>query len=305
MAGQEITPLQAQVSHAAKLIASYQRNFAAMVPRHIRPEAFVELATAYVKRDKDLLDAAQKNPQSLILALRECGAKGHMPIKGIFSLVAFNDKNAVGGKAVVGMEEWRGVVDRIFRAGGVESVHVEVGRDNDRVLSFNRTRDVLPRHEFDEFASPAERGPLKVVYAWARLRGGGISQVVWLPRYEVHRHRAMSKTATKAGGNGGTFWGPENGEGPNTEKMWKKTALHELEGFVPTSAEYRMQAVAAESAAQGWDGIPDRPVTDPYGGDFLDGEVVDVPAGDSGAASSGQGWPEVKQPPKEASNASK
>src|SRR5204863_3066981 len=155
-------------------------------------------------------------------------------------------------------------------------------------------RDQLPRHEYDEFASPAERGPLKAVYAWARLPRGAVSQVAWLNRPEVLRHRAMSRSAGKAGG--GNFWGPEDGEGPNTEAMWKKTALHVLEGFVPTSAEYRMQLAAAEAGSRGWDGIPDQRVTPPYsGGDFLDGELVDdAPA--APASTPTTGWPPVAQP---------
>jgi recombination protein RecT len=297
-AGKAVDLRQQQLDHARNLIGSYQAHFAAVVPAHIKPGAFVELAVAYVKRDRDLLEAAQKNPASLILVLRECAALGHLPLKGTFSLVAFNDKNQPGGKAVVGMEEWRGVVERIYRAGGVESVHVETGRENDRVLRFNRTRDQLPIHDYDEFASPAERGPLKVVYAWCRMRGGGVSQVAWLPRYEVMRHRAMSKTATKAGGNGGAFWGPEEGEGPNTEAMWKKTALHVLEGLVPTSSAYREHVAVAEAAARGWPEVPDQSVTQAYGANDIDGEVVE-----------GNGWPAVpaagsgQLPPKEKADA--
>lgn len=292
--------LAVQINSVGQLIGRYRAEFTAVVPSHIRPDAFVELAFGYVKRSKDLLVAAQANPQSLIMALRECAALGHVPIKGIFSLAPFRDKNAPGGWSIVGMEEWRGVVERIFRAGAVESVHVEVGRGNDPVLSFNRTRDPLPRHEYDEFASRAERGPLKVVYAWARLRGGGISQVAWLNRAEVDRHRSMSRSAQSA--SGGNFWGPADGEGPNTEEMWRKTALHVLEGFVPTSAEYRMQLAAAEAGSRGWDGVADQRVTPPYsGGDFLDGEVVDATVAanvvsDAAVAPGDQGWPATPKP---------
>lgn len=293
-AGKALEVRQQQINHASKLIASYRGNFSVVVPRHVRPEAFVELALAYVKRDDKLLDAAQANPAALILALRECAALGHMPQRGIFALVPFRDRTAKGGWSVVGIEEWRGVVERMYRAGGVTSVHVEVGREKDPVLSFNRTRDVLPRHEYDEFAPPAERGPLKVVYAWARLIGGGVSQVVWMPRWEVMRRREMSASAKTDGG--GNFWGPVDGEGKNTASMWKKTALHELEGFVPTSAEYRWQVAASEAGAGGWDGVPDRSVS-PINGDIAEAELVDDNAG--------VGWPDTKQPPtpEEAGNA--
>lgn len=290
----DVDLVASQVKHAAQLIGRYHKSFDAVVPSHISTNAFVELALSYVKADTNLLVAAQANPQSLILALRQCAALGHLPIKGVYSLTAFRSKNAEGGWSIVGMEEWRGVVERIFRAGGVESVHVEVGREKDRI-SFNRVRDPLPRHEYDEFASPEERGPLKVVYAWARLRGGGISQVAWLPRYEVMRHRSMSRSAT-ANESGGNFWGPENGEGPNTEAMWKKTALHVLEGFVPTSAEYRMQVAASEAGSRGWHEMPDRPANTPFAGEYVDGELVaDVPV-TTPAESDATGWPEPSKP---------
>lgn len=282
--------VQRRLNHAAKLITSYSGHFAAVVPSHIKPAAFLELAIAYVKRDQSreptLLQVAEANPASLILALRECAALGHLPMKGIFSLVPYPDKTQPGGVAVVGMEEWRGVVERMYRAGGVQSVHVNVGRDNDRVCHFNPTRMLLPEHDYDEFAPPEVRGSLKVVYAWARLINGGTSQVAWLPRYEVHRHRATSKSIRADGG--GNFWGPVDGEGPNTEAMWRKTALHVLEGLVPTSAEYRWQVAAAEAGARGWDAVPDRSVSPVYS-DVQDAELVE----DNGPA---EGWPQVAQP---------
>lgn len=283
-----------QLQHANQLIRGYERKFAAVVPRHIRVDAFIELAVAYVKRNPDLLANAMANPGSLVLALRECAALGHMPMRGTFALVPFNDSRAPGGKSIVGIEEWRGVVERMYRAGGVTSVHVEVGREKDAVLSFNRVRDRLPRHEYDEHASPAERGPLKAVYAWARLIGGGASDVAWLNRHDVERYRAMSKTAAKDGG--GNFWGPPwPSEGPNTVAMWKKTALHRLEGMVPTSAEYRWQVAAAEAGAHEWPGVPNASVS-PVNGDLIqDAELVDE----------GEPWPTTAQPPtpEEAGNA--
>lgn len=264
---------QAEIAKAAKtLIETYRPQFSAVVPKHISVDAFVALAVAYVKRDPKLANAAMVNPGSVVLALRECAALGHVPMRKTFALVPFPDKNAPGGWSVVGMEEWRGVVERMYRGGGVTGVHVEVGRERDPVLRFNRTRDRLPVHEYDEFAPPEQRGPLKVVYAWADLLGGNTSYVVWMPRFEVTRHRAMSRS-TRADG-GGSFWGPADGEGPNTEAMWRKTALHALEGMVPTSAEYRWQLVATAQAATGWAGVPDRDITAAGQLDVVDAEEV-------------------------------
>jgi len=232
----------------------------------------------------------------LFLALRECAALGHVPLPEVYALVPYNDKRAPGGKTVVGIETYRGVIERMFRAGGVRSIHVEVGREGDAVLSFNRTRDRLPRHEYDEFATDAQRGPLKAVYAWAEMLGGGTSYVAWLNAGEVLKHRSASRS-------GDAFWGPPwPGEGPWTAAMWRKTALHVLEPYVPTSAAYRWQLSAAEAAAgrdttwgvdQGAIMSPYRAVGDELGDDTIqDAELVD----DGPAPAEVDGWPQTAQP---------
>lgn len=293
---------------ALTLIRSFEGEWKAIAPKHVEPAAFVALAAAYVRRDAYLTEAMMANPESLILTLRECASLGHVPRKGEFALVPFRDRKAPGGWSIVGVEEWRGVVERMFRSGGVRAVHVMCGRENDPVLSFQKGRDPLPRHAYDEFAGPGERGALKAVWAWADLQSG-VSDVAWLNRHDVARHRAMSKTATSdKGPEGGNFWGPAwPGEGPNTEAMWKKTALHVLEGLVPTSAAYRWEIASAGAAVAGQygGGIPD---VDPAAGtDWVDAvEVPDPPqqpatrvAAQQGAPQrddAEQGWPETAQP---------
>jgi recombination protein RecT len=290
-----------------KFLAQYEGDFSQVVPEHIKVPAFVAMAAAYVRRDPKLVAAAMANPASFVLALRECAALGHLPMRGSFSLVPFNDSRAPGGKSIVGVEEYRGVIERMYRAGGVQSVHVEVVREKD-LCRFQKTRMVLPDHEYDEFASDEERGPLKAVYAWARMHSGGTSEVAWLPRGQVLKHRAASRS-------GDSFWGPAwPGEGPWTQDMWKKTALHVLERFVPTSSAYRMEVARSEAAAStGFTGVPDRSPRQPA---YFDAEVVEesapVPVPDesgrsgptgagappeTAATDTGTGWPKVSTIP--------
>jgi recombination protein RecT len=282
-----------------QLLSAYEAEFAKIAPRHVDAPAFVALAAAYVRRDEYLMRALVEDPASLVLALRECAALGHVPRKGEFALTAFYNKK-VGGYSVVGIEEWRGVVQRMFRSGGVRAVHVSVGREHDKVLQFKKGRDILPVHDYDEFASKAERGPLKAVWAWADLMHGGPSEVAFLNRHDVERLRGMSKTATyvregQTEATGGNFWGPAwPAEGPNTESMWRKTALHQLEGLVPISAGY-MWEVAASGAAAATTSTPGAyvPDVDPgrQGTDWIDAE--EVPAGDQARAGD---WPATATP---------
>lgn len=285
------------------LIKSFGGQLAAIAPKHIDADAFIQMAAEVVRRDDKLTAAMLANPASLIVALRTCAALGHMPMRGQYALVPFNNRRATGGKEIVGVEEWRGTVQRIFRAGGVQRVTCDVMREQDRVHAFNRSRDIVPRHEYDEFASIEERGPLIAVYAYATLLNGGTSHVVFLNRHDVARYRSMSKTATYDE-SGGNFWGPEwPAEGDNTAAMWLKTALHRLDGFVPSSAAYLWEQQAASKQAGGWQGIPDVPIVDPEFADIQDAEVIDDPpppararAPRSKDTATDDGWPATTQP---------
>jgi recombination protein RecT len=53
-----------------------------------------------------------------------------------------------------------------------------------------------------------------------------------MSRDEVMRHKAVAKTKK--------FW-----DGPWEPSMWKKTAIHELEKWVPTSAEFIREKLRA------------------------------------------------------------
>jgi recombination protein RecT len=236
-------------------IETYEGDFARVMPGHVNVNAFVGLAAAYVRRDDKLRQAAQANPASLILALRECAALGHTPTPKIFALVPFRVSAREGKPAgwnITGIETYHGVIERMYRAGGVQAVKCELVRRNDDFRWDAMTQRVA-RHEYDPFATEEQRGELMGVYAWAVLFTGGQSQVVWLNREQVMKHRAVSKS-------GDAFWG-----GPWEPDMWRKTGLHGLERYVPTSAAYRWEvAASANAAGSGFAGIPDVPVLE-YG----------------------------------------
>ena len=264
-----------------QVLDAYMEDIGAIVPSHINRDTFMGLAMAYVRRDSFLSTAAASNPLSLIVALREVAALGHVPMKGTCALVPFrSNKDGDNGWSITCVEEVGGVLQRIFRAGGVTTVHCDVVREHDKAR-FQRTKMVLPEHDYDEYADPAERGPLKAVYAYATLLNGQPSTVVWMPKGVVMKHRNASKTAMKSK-DGGNFWGPAwPEEGPWTEDMWKKTAVHKLSTLVPSSSEYRWQMAQTEAAAATrFVGISDAPTSALSGGgsDWIDVDVVEPPA---------------------------
>jgi recombination protein RecT len=231
-----------------KLVLHYQGNLSRVMPKHVKPDAFIGLAVAYVGTDPKLYEAASVNPQSLIIALRECAALGHTPVKDTFALVPYRNNDPKKGppQTVVGIETYRGVIERMYRAGGVLSVRARVVREKD-FYDFDPASGVfaVPQHRFPRFAGPSERGHLVGVYAYAVLRSGATSEVIEMGPEDIAKHRAKSRS-------GEAFWGPEWPlEGPWTQDMWLKTALHKLEALVPTSAEYLWEMAASQSAAAG------------------------------------------------------
>lgn len=275
-----IAPEVEEAGGLSKFVAAYAGNFSRIVPAHVSVDAFVGLAAAYVHRDPELRRAAQINPASLVAALRECAMLGHVPHRDTFALVPFKSRKAHGGVEVVGIEHYKGVIQRMFRSGGVRSVHALVVRETD--LFDPGSYDQPPVHQFDWRATTVARGPLVGVYAWAHLVTGGTAVRV-LNQEEVAKYRGLSRAPE-------SFWGPEwPGEGPWTGQMWRKTVLHQLEADVPVSAGFLWEVAAATNGARAWQGVPEMPAGTPPGDPVRDVEDAEVVAEDAG-------WPPTAQP---------
>jgi recombination protein RecT len=194
------------------------------MPRHVGQEMFIQLAAGMLDNDPQLANAAMANPASFLAALRECARLGHMPGTDAYAIVPFRNGGAPGGWEIVGIEQYQGEIERMYRAGQVTTVKCEVVREHD-TFAWNPGTMVVPRHEYDALADVADRGELIAVYAYAKFRNGEFSQVIVMAKSEVMLHRAEAKTKK--------IW-----DGPFEPAMWRKTAVHELEKWVPSSSEW-------------------------------------------------------------------
>lgn len=228
----------------AAMVKEYEDSFIAVLPSHIPGQTWIRLAQGVLRRDRTLAATAKKNPASLMVALLECARLGHEPGTESFYLVP------IGG-SVEGWEGYRGVVERIYRAGAVDSIKCDVVRDKDTFVWRPESLDDhrpprwegpqrVPYHDVDWFG---ERGEIVGAYSYAIMNNGSVSKVVVLNKSYLAQVRAESRGSDKAT-SPWVKW---------TESMVLKTAAHRLEPWVPTSSEYRAQvlgsAVAAEAAA--------------------------------------------------------
>lgn len=277
MAGTELEKASRPAS-LTEYVKAKQSLVEAVLPRTLGMEADLWIASMQgllrKPKNKTLLAAAKRNPESLLFAMLDCATLGHRPDSREFAFVTFKDE-------IQGIEEYRGVIERMYRAAipgsfGVQAVHYGIVHYNDEFDP--ETGD----HTFD-WRDPSTRGDMIGVYAWAELPFGVRSQVIYLDRATVMKSRAVARNKA--------IW-----DGDFGFRMWIKTALHRLEAVVPTSVEYRRQQAqqAAQIAAAGSDLPPG--YTPPTDARF--GDPGQPGAADDGAEIEGEvvDWPETAQP---------
>ncbi|HZM83810.1 MAG TPA: recombinase RecT [Candidatus Limnocylindrales bacterium] len=246
-----------------QLVRSYEQRFAAILPSHLKSETFMTLALGALKND-ELAKAARNNPLALVVALTNCARLGHQPNTEAFYLVPFKG-------VITGIEGYRGVVERLYRSGGVSSVHARVVRAND-FYEFEEGMD-HPIHRYKRFAADKERGDRIGVFAYARLLNGNFSEVI-----EFNRDAVMARKAASPGSK--SEHSPWNRW---EDSMWLKCPTRELEKWVPSSAEYRQQVLLSNAAAADLATELGAPAPDDR---VMDGEVI----------SDGDDWPPTAAP---------
>lgn len=282
---------------AGTMVKQYRDDFAMVLPTHVKPATWVRLAQGALKKGKkadgdpygrtELEVAACNNPSAFLAALLEAARLGLEPGTEQYYLTPRKIK---GRLEILGIVGYQGYVELMYNAGAVTSVVAEVVYTND-IFRFRPGTDDIPHHEIDWDSD--NRGELRLVYAFARMEDGVTSKVIVLNKTAIAQIQEVSPSSGYAG-SPWQMW---------PAQMWLKSAVRQLQKWVPTSAELRRRKVMTErgevdepfllkqtdrgEAADG--ALPvaaiDPPVTDitdtwtESGGDgVVEGEVVTEPA---------------------------
>lgn len=230
--GLATAPTAENIAGLQKTIAKYQGTFDRLLPAHMPAETFVGLAAGALWKNQDLAAAALANPDSFLVALRDCARLGHQPGTDEYALTV-RKVNKI--PSVLGIEQYQGVIERMFRGGAVVAVHAEVVCTGER---FVPAQLGAPQHIVDDWLNrDTTTGNLIGAYAYAVLEGGVCSRVMSMGKAEIMRHREVAATEK--------IW-----DGPFGKSMWLKTVVHELEKWVPTSSEYRREQARAAAEMQ-------------------------------------------------------
>lgn len=257
------------------MVAQYAPDFRSVLPSHVKPEQWVRIAQGALKKGKkhgatnktELEVAASNNPALFLATLLDAARLGLEPGTEQYYLTPRKNK---GKLEILGIVGYQGYIELMYRAGAVASVVAEVVYSGDK-FSYRPGVDERPVHEIDWDA--AERGTLRLVYAYAVMKDGATSKVVVLNR------AGIAKIKAKAQGANSEYSPWQTDEAA----MWLKSSIRQLVKWVPTSAEYRTAVARAEQAAGPEPAAGDTGFAPPIdvsdlpevGDDVLDGEVVD------------------------------
>lgn len=262
----------------AALIKQYSSDFTTVLPSHVKPDTWVRLAQGALKKGKrqqdgrtDLEVAAANNPGVFLAAVMDAARLGLEPGTEQFYLTP---RKVKGRLEVLGIVGYQGHIELMYRAGAVASVVAECVYEHDE-FDYQPGRDTVPHHRIDWDRD--DRGKLRLVYAYAPMTNGATSKVVVLNRAAINKIKSSSQ-------------GSDSDYSPwktNEAAMWLKSAVRQLQKWVPTSAEYRSEsradsAAVARAHAEGsrhqpatserpWDGVN----VDTETGEILDAELVD------------------------------
>ncbi len=301
MTAQTVTGAVARREESAiTLMWSRRKHFAAVLPASVDVEAFLGTAAGALYANETLMQYAETSPDSLIIALMKCAALGHMPGTDEYYLTPRKDH---GRGKVLGIEGYRGVVERMYRSGAVTKVVVrEVCADD--YFFYVEGETPKPLHELggqggehtgaNFFRKAGARGEMVGVYAYAEMLNNAVSRIVLATRDDVFAARDSGgyKPDDKY-----TPWNRMDGGEAHPEfkgrSMWWKTGAKRLEPWVPTSREYRAEMLRSSAAAgelasrvrvPGATALPSGPaVSNGHQAEPVDAEIVDEAASDQGA----------------------
>lgn len=224
-----------QSEQPTDVVEYYKSDFAKVLPTTLKPETFVRLAQGVLRRNPKLMYAARMNPGSLLGVLLDAARLGHEPGTDDYYLRPIGE----GEKASVqGIEGYRGVIKRMFNSGTVAAVIVETVHEGE---DFSWEPDVMktPTHRVPDWFN---RGEVKGAYAYAIFKDGAVSKVVIVGKKRIERAMGASDSL-KGRGRPYSPWTND------VEKMVLKTAAHDLEPWVPKSAEAQIHQVEVDAAA--------------------------------------------------------
>ena len=216
---QAIAPVQSQAVAAPVvdnsirgLLERSKAKFAEVLPKHLNADRLVRVTVACIARTPALGKCSQVSLLNAVMQSAQLGLEPTGVLGGAY-LVPYKDQCTL----IIG---YRGLIDLARRSGQIESIEAHVVHANDRFRCRYGLDPVLEH----EPAWEGEPGPLKAVYAVAKLKDGG-RQIEVMTRAQVDAIRNRSKSGSS---------------GPwvtDYDEMARKTVVRRIAKYLPLTPE--------------------------------------------------------------------
>lgn len=194
-------------------------QFKDTLPKHVGVDNFIRCALTAVADNPKLLESDQT---SLFGSLIKCAQDGLIPNGKEAALIVFKTKSGNNWiKKVQYMPMVDGVLKRARQSGVVENIAAKAVYSNDQ---FDYWMDEAGEHVHYKPDFDNERGQLKMVFAFAKLKSGELVIEI-MPRLEIEKVRLASRS-------------PDSGPWVDWyDRMALKSVLHRLSRRLPNSSE--------------------------------------------------------------------
>lgn len=193
------------------------RKVAAILPRHMLAQKFVEIAKKTLFQNPDLQRCEPRSFMNCIMQAAQLGLEIGGPL-GLSYIVARNNNQKKVTEAVF-QTSYKGLLVLVRRSGQIKRISAEVVYQDDEFDYVMGTREEITHRSR---TSDKDHKKITHAYAIAEFLNGGVQQTV-MNRQEIDRIKSMAATDR--------VWREHYGE------MAKKTVLKRLCKYLPQSIE--------------------------------------------------------------------
>ena len=189
---------------------SAKSQFAAALPKHLKPDRFIRIAITAITRTPKLMECTKESLLSCLLDLSQLGLE---PDSRKAHLIPYGNKCTL-------IIDYKGLVDLARRSGEISDIHADVVCENDSFeYSFGTDGKLIHKPAI------ADRGKPVAAYSFVKLKDGSSSYEV-MNEEEIKAIWKRSKAASS--GPWVTDW----------NEMAKKTVFRRHSKWLPVSSEF-------------------------------------------------------------------
>lgn len=250
-----MSPAQQQMHSIKGLLESSKTAIASRLPKHLTADRILKVALTAINKTPKLLECTR---ESLLLSIMQAAELGLEPggALGEGYLVPY-------GSQCQFIPGYRGLISLARRSGQIISIEAHVVHEKD---AFECTLGLDPALTHTPAWDEVDSGPLRFVYAVAKLKDGGVQFDV-MSRAQIEAIRNKSKA-----GRSGPWV-------DHFEEMARKTVIRRLFKYLPVSVELatalEIQATAEEGGTE-FNGITLEPEQKAVA--MEEQTIIDIPA---------------------------